>query len=103
VFSNPGFLVSINIGNKLRPQLLDRFPLSIAVASITSVNERVEVIKRNMDFESDPEEFYEKYRQSQDELRNKIAQARKTLTEVKFPENLLRGISKACLDLKVDA
>jgi magnesium chelatase subunit D len=87
---------------ELRPQLLDRFPLSISVGSIGSVEDRVEIIKRNMEFEADPEKFQEKYKALQEELRNRIAQARKTLKKVSLPDALLMSISKACLDLKVD-
>jgi Mg-chelatase subunit ChlI/Mg-chelatase subunit ChlD len=87
---------------ELRPQLLDRFSLSTSVQSITSVKDRVEIIKRNMQFESGPENFYEKHRPMQEELRNKILRARKTLEKVAFADELLRSVSQACLDLKVD-
>jgi magnesium chelatase subunit D len=87
---------------ELRPQLLDRFPLSVTVDRITSVEDRIEVVKRNMEFEADPEKFYEKYRAFQEELRNKIVQARKVLEGVVIPDSLLQSISKACLELKVD-
>jgi magnesium chelatase subunit D len=87
---------------ELRPQLLDRFPLSVTVERITSVQDRMEAVKRNIEFEADPEKFYKKYTPLQEELRNKIMQARKALEKIVLPENLLETISKACLDLKVD-
>jgi len=87
---------------ELRPQLLDRFPLSITVGPIANVDDRAEIVKRNMEFEADPEQFHEKYKPTQEELRNRINQARRTLEKVTLPEELLRSISKACLDLKVD-
>jgi magnesium chelatase subunit D len=87
---------------ELRPQLLDRFPLSINVQSISSVEDRVEVIKRNMQFEADPEGFTEKYRPMQEELRNKILRARETLEKSTLQDDLLKTVSKACWDLKVD-
>jgi magnesium chelatase subunit D len=87
---------------ELRPQLLDRFPLSITVERITSVNDRMEVVKRNMEFEADPEKSYEKYKPLQEELRNRITQARKLLRSVIIPENLLEGICRTCSELKVD-
>jgi magnesium chelatase subunit D len=87
---------------ELRPQLLDRFPLSINVQSINSVEDRVEIIKRNMQFEADPESFTEKYKPTQEELRNKILHARTALGKVTLQDDLLKTISKACLDLKVD-
>jgi len=87
---------------ELRPQLLDRFPLSVMVERIDSVENRIEIVKRNMEFEADPEKSYEKYQPSQEELRNRITRARGVLKEVVIPENLLESISQTCLELKVD-
>ena len=87
---------------ELRPQLLDRFPLSITVERITSVEDRMEIVKRNMEFEANPEKFYEKYKPLQEELRRRIIQARKILEKVVIPDKVLEGICRACLELKVD-
>jgi len=87
---------------ELRPQLLDRFPLSVEVERITSVEDRMEVVARNLEFERDPEQFLKKYELSQEELRNRIIQARIILPEVKMPQGLLETVCKACLNLKVD-
>jgi len=87
---------------ELRPQLLDRFPLSVAVDKINLVEDRIEVVKRNIEFEENPEKFCEKYRPTQTELRNRITQARKLLPNVEMSEKLLEAVCKACLDLKVD-
>lgn len=87
---------------ELRPQLLDRFSLSTTVERITYVKDRIEVVKRNMEFEADPEKFYEKNESLQEELRNRITQARKALKDVIIPENLLEAICKTCSLLKVD-
>jgi len=87
---------------ELRPQLLDRFPLSVTVERITSVEDRIEIVKKNMEFEANPEKFYEKNESLLEELRNRIVQARKVLENVVIPNNLLESICKACLELKVD-
>jgi Mg-chelatase subunit ChlI/Mg-chelatase subunit ChlD len=87
---------------ELRPQLLDRFPLSVAVERITSAKDRMEIVKRNMEFEADPERFYKKYQPMQMELQKRIKEARKVLNEVVIPEEILEGICKACVDLKID-
>lgn len=104
--SHPSRFIFIGTMNpeegELRPQLLDRFPLSVSVERISTVKERMEVVKRNMEFEKDPEQFLKKYEESQEELRRRIVQARKILPEVKISEHLLESICKACLDLKVD-
>jgi Mg-chelatase subunit ChlI/Mg-chelatase subunit ChlD len=87
---------------ELRPQLLDRFPLSVTVERITSVEDRIEIVKKNMEFEADPEKFYEKNKSLLEELGNRILQARKVLENVVIPNNLLESICKTCLELKVD-
>jgi len=87
---------------ELRPQLLDRFPLSVGVERISSVPERIEVVKRNIEFERDPERFNEEYKTTQEELRSKIARAREVLPKVEMPEELLEAVCKACAELKVD-
>jgi len=104
--SHPSRFIFIGTMNpeegELRPQLLDRFPLSIGVEKITSVKDRMEIVRRNVDFESEPEKFREKYRATQEKLRNRIIQARKVLLKVQMPEKLLEAVCKACVDLKVD-
>jgi len=87
---------------ELRPQLLDRFPLSVGVERIGSVEERIEVVRRNVEFERDPTQFLRKHADSQEELRNRIIQARRVLPDVRMPEPLLEGVCRACLNLKVD-
>ncbi len=87
---------------ELRPQLLDRFPLSVSVEKIGSVKERIEVVKRNLAFEKDPSGFSKEYASLQQNLRDKIVQARSLLPKVVVSERLLAAICKACLDLKVD-
>jgi magnesium chelatase subunit D len=104
--SHPSRFIFIGTMNpeegELRPQLLDRFALSVTVQRIASVEDRIEVVKRNMEFEADPEKFYEKNKPQQEELRNRILQARKTLENVAIPNNLLESICKTCLELNVD-
>lgn len=87
---------------ELRPQLLDRFPLSVIVGTIESAEDRVAIVKRNIDFEADPERFHEEWKATQDELRNRMSQAKAVLKSVVIPDGILRSISQACLELKVD-
>jgi Mg-chelatase subunit ChlI len=46
---------------QLRPQLLDRFPLSVGAERISDVKDRIEIVNRNIEFEADPEDFVKKY------------------------------------------
>jgi Mg-chelatase subunit ChlI/Mg-chelatase subunit ChlD len=104
--SHPSRFIFIGTMNpeegELRPQLLDRFPLSTSVERISSVKDRMEVVRRNIEFEEHPKEFREKYKAPQEELRDRIVKARKNLQNVELPEHLLEAICKASLDLKVD-
>jgi len=87
---------------QLRPQLLDRFPLSVAAERVTNVNSRIEIVKRNIEFEEDPEAFVKKFGPLQEELKNKIIQARKVLSDVQVPDKLIEVVCAVCLELKVD-
>ena len=87
---------------ELRPQLLDRLPLSVGVERISSVPDRIEVVKRNIEFEKDPERFNEMCKTAQEELKSKIVHAREVLPKVEMPEHLLGAVCKACAELKVD-
>jgi magnesium chelatase subunit D len=104
--SHPSRFVFVGTMNpeegELRPQLLDRFPLSVGVERITSVEARMEVVKRNIEFERDPQKFNEQFKTAQEELRNKIVHAREVLPKVEMPDSLLNAICWACVDLKVD-
>jgi len=104
--SHPSRFIFIGTMNpeegELRPQLLDRFPLSVGVEKISSVKDRMEIVKRNIEFEENPEKFREKYKATQEELRDRIIRARNILPKVETPEGLLEAICQTCLDLKVD-
>ncbi len=87
---------------ELRPQLLDRFPLHVLVGSNHSIEERMELVRRNLTFEQDPELFLNDWSEMQLELRERITAARKILDEVVLPESSLRAIAMACDALEVD-
>jgi magnesium chelatase subunit D len=87
---------------QIRPQLLDRFALSAEARNIPSIIERVEIVKRNIEFEADPEAFVQKTKVAQDELRAKIAQARDNLSKVEISDQLIEAICALCIELKVD-
>ncbi len=104
--SHPSRFIFIGTMNpeegQLRPQLLDRFPLSVAVSKITSVEERMEVVKRNLKFQENPESLNGEFQEAQEELKEKIQEARILLPKVDIPEKLLEAICETCLSLKVD-
>ncbi|MFX1474210.1 MAG: VWA domain-containing protein [Promethearchaeota archaeon] len=97
------FLGSMNPEEgELRPQLLDRFPLSVSIERPFSVEERVAIIKLNLDFDRDPEQLREQYKEQETELRNEIVKARKLIPQVKVSDEISQVIAYMCSKLLVD-
>jgi len=86
----------------LRPQILDRFPLHAKAENLSKRDDRVNIIDRNMAFEEDPICFLEKYEKEQEELRRRILNARKILSEIIVPDHVCDGVAKVCAELQVD-
>ncbi|ALI26368.1 ChlI component of cobalt chelatase [Mycolicibacterium fortuitum] len=87
---------------ELRPQLLDRFGLTVDVAASRDVDVRVEVIRARMAFEADPQTFVERYAAADAELADRIAAARKMIGSVELPDSELRRIAALCAAFDVD-
>ena len=87
---------------ELRPQLLDRFGLSVKVGSPSKIPERVEVVKRRDDFEQDPDAFLKKWRRKDLAIRKKILTARNSLTNVKLDDKILSKCAELCISIGSD-
>jgi len=87
---------------ELRPQLLDRFGLSVEVTTIGDADERVEIIKVVEEFEKDGARFCRQREPEQRRLRQRIVRARSLLGKVTAPEELLQKIAEICINLAVD-
>ncbi|BBX87681.1 magnesium chelatase subunit D family protein [Mycolicibacterium aubagnense] len=87
---------------ELRPQLLDRFGLTVDVYASREVDVRVEVIRRRMSYEADPAGFGERYAADDAELAGQIAKARAAVSSVLLPDNELRRIAALCAAFDVD-
>ncbi|MQA61023.1 MAG: putative cobaltochelatase [Actinophytocola sp.] len=87
---------------ELRPQLLDRFGLTVEVASSREPTERVEVIRRRLAYESDPDGFAEGYAETEAELAAHIAAAQGLLPDVRLPDAALLQIAEVCASFEVD-
>jgi magnesium chelatase subunit I len=83
---------------ELRPQILDRIALQAEVVGIQEVTQRVEIVKRREEFTKDPEAFRRRHAKGQDQLRDRITQARDLLPKVNTPEHMMRIISHLCID-----
>jgi len=103
---HPARFVLVGSGNpeegELRPQLLDRFGLSVEVKTPQDLDQRVLVIKRRDAFERDPEAFRQTYAADNQALRNHILKARKTLEKVEAGDDLLRTCAQLCQKLGTD-
>ncbi len=87
---------------ELRPQLLDRFGLTVDVHASRDVDVRVEVVRQRMAYEADPEAFVERYADAEAELARRIAKARALVAGVVLPDNELRRIAAVCAAFDVD-
>ena len=98
--------VLIGSGNpeegELRPQLLDRFGLSVKIGSPTKIPERVEVVKRRDEFEQDPDGFLKKWRGKDLAIRKKIITAKTNLTNVKLDDKILSKCAELCISIGSD-
>lgn len=86
----------------LRPQLLDRFGMVVDVVGEMDVENRVEVIKRRLEYEEDNEKFSLKWEQEQTELRQKMLNAMKILKDVKCNDEMYKIAAKISMELGVD-
>ncbi len=87
---------------ELRPQLLDRFGLTVDVRASRDVDVRVQVIRQRMAYEADPDAFAERYADADAELARRIAAARALVGDVVLPDNELRRIATLCAAFDVD-
>ena len=87
---------------ELRPQLLDRFGLTVDVHASRDVDVRVQVIRQRMAYEADPDAFAERYAEADAELARRIAAARALVDDVVLPDNELRRIAAVCAAFDVD-
>ena len=87
---------------ELRPQLLDRFGLTVDVHASRDVDVRADVIRARMAFEADPAAFAASYADQDAELARRIAAARRCVGDVVLPDNELRRIAALCAAFDVD-
>ena len=103
---HPARFVLVGSGNpeegELRPQLLDRFGLSVDVRSTTDLMERIEVVKRRDAYERDPDGFCERYAETDQEIRDKIINARSKISGLEANDDTLRDCAELCMALGAD-
>ena len=103
---HPARFVLIGSGNpeegELRPQLLDRFGMSVEVRTVREAKLRVQVVDQRTAFDNDPESFSDTVQEKQESLQQKVVDAQNILNEVVIDEDLRLRISAVCGELDVD-
>lgn len=103
---HPARFVLVGSGNpeegELRPQLLDRFGLSVEVASPRDIDTRIEVIRRRDAYENDNAAFMARWAEADAELRARIVAARDRIGALDTPDEVLRDCAELCVALGSD-
>ncbi|MBR7831056.1 ATP-binding protein, partial [Actinospica sp. MGRD01-02] len=87
---------------ELRPQLLDRFGLTVDVVASREPRERAEVVRRRLAYEADPAGFCARWAEADAEVGRRIAAAREALPKVALPDAELERIARICAAFEVD-
>ncbi len=103
---HPARFVLVGSGNpeegELRPQLLDRFGLSVEVRTPQDLDARVEVLRRCDAFERDGAAFAESWSKAEKKTIRQIAKAKALLPDVDMPDAILRRASELCIAVGAD-
>jgi magnesium chelatase subunit I len=103
---HPARFVLVGSGNpeegELRPQLLDRFGLSVEVRTPGDVATWVDIVKRRDAFEVDPDGFTALWHNDEAKIRRRIIAARKRLNDVAVTDATLSRAAELCIHLKTD-
>lgn len=103
---HPARFVLIGSGNpeegELRPQLLDRFGMHAEIRTVKDPILRVKIVEERTSFDLNPQEWIDKYKDSQTEITSRILNAQKLLPSITIDYNLRIKISEICSILNVD-
>ena len=87
---------------ELRPQLLDRFGLSVESSGALPAGDRVEVVRRRLHYEADSSEFAAKFSAADAELAAAVSASRDRLPATHLSDDVLYRVSNLCAELGVD-
>ena len=103
---HPARFVLVGSGNpeegELRPQLLDRFGLSVSVTTPMDLPTRLDIIRRRDAFDQDPQAFQAQWSRQQSRLRREVEKARALLPSVVLPDGVLAEATELCMKLGTD-
>ncbi|KAF0110656.1 MAG: magnesium chelatase subunit I [Chloroflexi bacterium] len=105
-FTHPARFILVGTMNPeegdLRPQLLDRFALSVEIRGIREARERVSIMERNLSFEADSAQFRDEWQGKENELSEQIEKGRKLVDGVTYSRQNLLSIAALTSSLNVD-
>ena len=105
-FAHPARFILVGTMNpeegELRPQLLDRFALSVDIVGIRDARERVTIMERNLAYEKDSEAFRKEWLKREQELSQQISRARELVDQVTHTSRDLLSIAALTSSLNVD-
>lgn len=87
---------------ELRPQLLDRFGLTVEVVASREPDQRVEVVRRRLAYDDDPAAFVTRWADEETDVRQRVVAARELLPSVVLGDGVLRQIAATCAAFEVD-
>nr|YP_009237492.1 protochlorophyllide reductase magnesium chelatase subunit [Wildemania schizophylla]AKS28539.1 protochlorophyllide reductase magnesium chelatase subunit [Wildemania schizophylla] len=103
---HPARFVLVGSGNpeegELRPQLLDRFGMHAEIRTVKDPELRVQIVEQRTNFDQDPQQCVESYKDNQVTLKQKIAEAQLLLSQITIDYDLRIKISQVCGELDVD-
>jgi magnesium chelatase subunit I len=103
---HPARFVLVGSGNpeegELRPQLLDRFGMSVEVRTVKDPTLRVKVVEERSAFDQNPQDFLQHHQTAQDELQERLVQAQTLLPQVNLDYDHRIQISQVCSELDID-
>jgi len=103
---HPARFILVGSGNpeegELRPQLLDRFGMHAEIRTVRDPDLRVQIVENRSSFDKDSDSFRKDYLGPQEELTQKLVQAREILPEVHMNHEYRLRVSELCSELNVD-
>lgn len=105
-FTYPAHFILVGTMNpeegELRPQLLDRFGLSVQVETPQDPQIRTTIVQRRLTFNRDPREFIANWQEREEAIQARIQQAREGLDGVLISDSLLTAIAELCIEAGVE-
>jgi magnesium chelatase subunit I len=103
---HPARFVLIGSGNpeegELRPQLLDRFGLSVEVKTPQDLEQRIEIMRRCDALERDGAAFAADWAEADAKIVKRLARGKKALPNVAMPESTLTDAATLCMAVGAD-